>query len=535
MKALIVDDEEHVIEAIKILGDWDSLGIKEIYSAMDGEDAIQIIKEVHPQIILTDMKMTKINGVDLLKWIHQHAPFSKTIVISGYSNFTYVQQAIRFGGMDYILKPIDQTLINQALLKAVTRWKNEFTQRNKNTQWNQAEPIFWSKKILNLIEEPKDDSKELKKIIEHFQLNQDKKNTVKICVLRIQELTGMMKKEFGNDISLLAFSITNVCNEIINRHRVAGYSFENFKKKREIVLLFWNNYKKCLTIIETIYECINELFGSYFVMGVGEVCQFPFETKKTYEQSVKAIARRNLLNQRRKIYMYKKKKEDRFHLLLPEWDRRIITAIKSNQEKELYECIDQLLNCLTEKELLTENDIRVFVDEYKIFRKKWIIELIQKQNSIFTKLYRSFNLEVKHIKAIETIGLLHIKKVIKQDLGAILETYNKVRGEINNPILEIKKYIDNTYMEDISLTSISEHYYLSKEHISRSFKKYFQSNITQYIAELRIEQAKKLMRNKMLSINEIAKMVGYKDAKYFSKVFKKMTELTPNAYRKKMM
>ncbi len=103
-----------------------------------------------------------------------------------------------------------------------------------------------------------------------------------------------------------------------------------------------------------------------------------------------------------------------------------------------------------------------------------------------------------------------------------------------NVIYEIARYIGNHYDQDITLQDISAHFYLSREYISRWFKQEFQENITEYISRKRMDKAKVLLANRHMRIAEIAKIVGYQDEKYFSKVFKKLEGLSPNEYRKKL-
>jgi two-component system response regulator YesN len=105
MKALIVDDEKHVREGIKLLGAWEENDINDIYEAGNGEEAIQLIQTYKPEIIFTDMKMPKMGGVQLLEWIKENMPTSKTIVVTGYDDYQYMRKAIHFGSSDYLLKP----------------------------------------------------------------------------------------------------------------------------------------------------------------------------------------------------------------------------------------------------------------------------------------------------------------------------------------------------------------------------------------------------------------------------------------------
>lgn len=121
MKVIIVDDETHVREGIKLLADWDQFGITQIYEAVDGENAIELIEKHKPNIVFTDMKMPNKDGIGLLKWLQEQELSIKTIVISGYDDYQYMRNAITYGSFDYILKPIEPSILNETIAKAVAQ------------------------------------------------------------------------------------------------------------------------------------------------------------------------------------------------------------------------------------------------------------------------------------------------------------------------------------------------------------------------------------------------------------------------------
>ncbi|HYK74502.1 MAG TPA: response regulator [Pseudoneobacillus sp.] len=125
MKAIIVDDEKHVREGLLLLAEWEKYGINTILEAEDGDEAIYLISEHRPEIIFTDMRMPKRDGISLLKWIHSSDLPSKTIVVSGYDDFEYMRNAIYYKSFDYILKPIDPNILNETLERAVNEWKGQ--------------------------------------------------------------------------------------------------------------------------------------------------------------------------------------------------------------------------------------------------------------------------------------------------------------------------------------------------------------------------------------------------------------------------
>lgn len=117
MKVLIVDDEAHVIRAVKLLVPWQELGITEIHEALTPQEAIRIMEAEQPEILITDIVMQDLSGIDLMKYITGTMQHIKVIVISGYNNFDYVRSSLQHGGVDYLLKPLDQDQLIAAVKK----------------------------------------------------------------------------------------------------------------------------------------------------------------------------------------------------------------------------------------------------------------------------------------------------------------------------------------------------------------------------------------------------------------------------------
>ncbi|WP_417898835.1 helix-turn-helix domain-containing protein [Bacillus haimaensis] len=125
MKAIIIDDEKHVREGLLLLADWKEHGIDTILEAQDGEEATELITQHRPEIIFTDMRMPKKDGISLLKWLASIDLNCMTIVVSGYDDYEFMRNAITYKSFDYILKPIDPDILNETLERAVKKWKEE--------------------------------------------------------------------------------------------------------------------------------------------------------------------------------------------------------------------------------------------------------------------------------------------------------------------------------------------------------------------------------------------------------------------------
>ena len=123
MKALIVDDERAAVIAVKMLVDWKRYQIETVYEASSSEDVLPLIRTEEIQIIISDVRMPGMNGLELISEIHKLRPNTKIIMISGYGQFEYVRSALQQGCTDYILKPLDEAQLNRAVEKAVQEWR----------------------------------------------------------------------------------------------------------------------------------------------------------------------------------------------------------------------------------------------------------------------------------------------------------------------------------------------------------------------------------------------------------------------------
>jgi two-component system response regulator YesN len=214
MKALIVDDEKHVRDGIKILADWEQNGIREIYEAGNGEEAIQLIQTIRPEIIFSDMKMPKVDGTQLLEWIKENQPNSKTIVVTGYDDYHYMRKAIHFGSTDYLLKPIEPEILNQTLEKAVSEWKKEEAERQRKETSslliNEMTPVYRDRKLTQLV-----NSDLLQKdLVEEFGWLKQSRDYIAALV----RVNGKTMEAFQGDRDLTYFTILNIINEVFGTY-----------------------------------------------------------------------------------------------------------------------------------------------------------------------------------------------------------------------------------------------------------------------------------------------------------------------------
>lgn len=533
MKVLIVDDERHVREAIRMLVDWESYGIEQILEAPEGATATDIIEAEQPEIIFTDMLMPIMNGSELLEWIQQHSPRSKTIVISGHDDFGYMRHTIKYGGLDYILKPIDEVQLNEALHKAVAARKQDELMRSKNQdqniKLNQIKPIYWDKIFSTLTEEPEIYPSFAQELEAEFAIPPETK-LVRAAILSLETMQKKITDKFASNLDLLSFSIANIANEFLRQDQL-GYAFRNLSKAHEMVIVCWANVEEMPALLHTINEAIYKIYGVRFDFGVGSVRQFPLQLPLTYQEAISVLKQRNLLCKGNWIHIYSTKNSTSMLTLnFGKYQENIRLALLSSNHEHIHAAVDAWYDEVRTLTSITIEQLDLWVHEFAVFRaqclKGQLLDHAPDGHGMLDP--NSFIIPVDEDGRLSISLWQHEFTQLMISLSSFLTR----QQEKNTTIHEIADYIQSHYKEDISLQDIADRFSLSREYISRKFKQEKNENITDFIGRIRIDKAKMLLHNPQLRIVQISEMVGYQDEKYFSKVFKKLVGVSPNQYRK---
>lgn len=522
MKVLIVDDEQHVREGIKLLGQWDDQGIEEILEAENGEEAVELIKKYKPAIIFTDMKMPKMDGIQLLEWIKNNQPNSKTIVVTGYDDYHYMRKAIHFGSVDYILKPIDPEILNDTLENAVEVWKKEEMSRKKDKSahqlMNEMKPMYRDRKLTQLLNSQETDQSMCEEM--GLPISQ----SYKAAIVRI---TGKTIGTFQGDRDLAYFTILNVINEVLSE-KECGIGFRYLSNKGEIVIIFWNQLEHADKLLQHIYTSLMKSLKVSCPMALGKIVGQISNLMDSYKHARQLLLSGNVLDETEQRVYTKEVKKPVLLKNLMDYSSQIEQAIQAGEIRVFEDIIESLLREFQESRSLSLRQLLHFEKEYQVMSDRWLkkyevsysgTDYAEKQIDLFFDRRGTFQLE-QYINRKKRELALFLKIVKRHSLQK-----NK------NVIGQIEQYLQANFDRDVKLQEIADRFYLSREYISRKFKQEFNENISDYLVKIRMNKAKSLLKTSELKIYEIANMIGYQDDKYFRKVFKKIEGITPNEYR----
>ncbi|TYP73183.1 response regulator [Paenibacillus methanolicus] len=537
---LIIDDEEPVREAIRILGDWQGLGVERILEAADGRSALAMLAAHKPDVAMVDMKMPEMNGVEFLREVERDYPELLTIVISGYDDFEFTRQAIRSKVADYLLKPVNRADLNQALRKAVqvleARRERQSELVNRNITLNMSLPKLKEKLYLSIFERSfKRQSNEAFLPL----IGADKTNGRHIAaVLRVMNFDEVCARRFNKENALLQFAVANVLSDV-GGERLQAFSFADPAFAREMIVVYSadGGYADELAFTAGILAkravaTLAALFGMQVATGLGSPCTDVLELAGSYEEAKSALNRFNLLKPGAGAETggASAGRETRSAPLgLASRMGQIRGALEAGNLPQARSVLADYLGQLRQFESfgLAEADLRL--REFQVLLGDLAAELGARLEPLpgagaggrveggggpdfadFAQFEAAMTATLQH----------HGERILE-----------KASGSRPFQIADVRDYIDRYYFEDIKISMFTEKHYLSREYLMKLFKQQYGVGIHEYMQKVRMDKAKELLGDPALKIQEISEMLGYKDKNYFSKAFRTYCGLSPSDYR----
>ncbi len=528
-KILVVDDEilarQNIIFKIKKSGfnfDW----IKE---ASDAEQALTVIEESKPDILVTDIKMRELDGIELIERIQQDSLVNMTyIIISGYSDFTYAQNAIRLNVADYLLKPVTQADLTASLNKAIeltTKQRTRSSALAKQELLQQQSTYNELAKNLNLLL-----NCEIK--AESFNEQEYFKITPSYyCVVVCRVLSSGRAKFFDDSIeeghvyqnyTIAKYAIKNIIQEIVPDN---GFCFENENEYKQLVLVLAADAgNKALAEINIrqdvmkIYNNTKVVVGIELDMGISGI-----STKLSYGLMLQAKNMIDLrLSKSDHIYYYAEN-----HIKATEWpDEAVRMFERSLSSGAIHTAKSMVEKIINAKQI--EFSIRtLYIDLICIlarvcFKKKIETTLILGTEVINGSIIDTFNTKMDMIEDINS------------RIDQLIVPTNVGYDNVNELLDTIQVYIDENFSDkNLSTNVIARKFCISLGYLSSSYSKVFGHTITNHIIKKRIEYAYKLLTQTNISITSISDMAGFNNISYFMRAFKKHTGYTPTEYREK--
>ena len=542
LKIFLAEDEVVVRETIKRMIPWEELGFELVGEAADGEMALPLLIRQQPDLLITDIKMPFMDGLTLARLAKKEMPGLKVVILSGYDDFNYAKQAIGIGVEDYLLKPITKNALIERLSEIRSRYEHEKTQKEYYEKFQREMQAYEKNSSRDFFEALVGGSMDMMEVYKRAE-------------------------KLGLDIVAEAYNVlifTMNCDEDFSGQRDEYSSWEaeslelleNFFAGHSSAMLFRSNifsYGVLLkgqreTIEENTRECVDEIRKILsrqdgrreWFLAVGQFVERLSQIQKSYHTASRAFSQR---------YLY-----DENILYYDEMETMEHPGGQAETEDNAYlQKVDvNALNPAILQKFLSNG----LQEETENFVKDYFYAIGQEpMESLVFRNYVILNVRFSVISFIKGLGcdtnemesadteevlaesgknmesaIAYAKKMISQ----AIEIRDQNSGNKNRSILKTAvDFIDSHYMdEEISLNTVANVANVSSNHFSALFSQNMGQTFIEYLTSLRMNKAKELLRCTGMRSSEIAGEIGYKDAHYFSYLFKKTQGMTPSDYRK---
>ena len=542
LKIFLAEDEVVVRETIKRMIPWEELGFELVGEAADGEMALPLLIRQQPDLLITDIKMPFMDGLTLARLAKKEIPGLKVVILSGYDDFNYAKQAIGIGVEDYLLKPITKNALIERLSEIRSRYEHEKTQKEYYEKFQREMQAYEKNSSRDFFEALVDGSMDMMEVYKRAEkLGLDivaEAYNVLIFTMNCDEDFFGQRDEYSSweaeSLELLENFFAGHSSAMLFRSNIFSYGVL-LKGQRETIE---ENTRAC---VDEIRKILSRQDGRReWFLAVGQSVERLSQIQKSYHTASRAFSQR---------YLY-----DENILYYDEMETMEHPGGQAETEDNAYlQKVDvNALNPAILQKFLSNG----LQEETENFVKDYFYAIGQEpMESLVFRNYVILNVRFSVISFIKGLGcdtnemesadteevlaesgknmesaIAYAKKMISQ----AIEIRDQNSGNKNRSILKTAvDFIDSHYMdEEISLNTVANVANVSSNHFSALFSQNMGQTFIEYLTTLRMNKAKELLRCTGMRSSEIAGEIGYKDAHYFSYLFKKTQGMTPSDYRK---
>lgn len=510
MRIIVVENEIRIREGICKLISNVSRNHEVVGEASNGEEGLKLILEKHPDLVITDIKMPLMDGLEMLKEMHEKKCKTKAIVISAYSEFSYAQQAILLSVSEYLLKPVTVNKLTNSLKKIEEQYENERLSNPKmlGTLENVLSGIIFSG--LRIDEDMAyylKDKYQIDKKTHFIEMIIRISQQYETDVDRIKARLESVMKENGN----ISFSILDV-----HKDKLLAVIFYNYEKEPDI--LGWISNK--ISYLRQLHP-VNHLTSG--IVAVDGLNKLKVDYLNLFEHMDWSIT----FGEDTVISYPEAAQIQTVPCSYPiNTENELKVSLCENNMKKAYQLVDQFIRYFEDKHLYSPKEIK---ESYVRFT--WVIINISKEIGIID--YK----QLEQQRLLEAMMGSQNYLELKGELISLIKRLNPLKldddfTEISPIIMRMKSMIHEFYNTGITLDEIADRLNITPEYLGAIFHKEMGVNFSSYLKKCRINKAKELLIGTQLKLYEISGKVGYTDAKYFSRIFKECTGQFPADYRK---
>ena len=528
INVLVVDDEPFIRQGLKILIDWEEYGFQITGEAANGKVALELLEKEHFDLIITDIKMPQLNGIELIKQVRESRNKDiKIIVLSGFYEFEYAKQAIKYNVVDYILKPIQEQELIRVLKEFKEQYKKEEILKQKKLHTNQIAlerhistvcSGIYDESDISYIEEKLPYLHELRYIMMEIDLLDSK-----FSALMEEEKKVVLNKFYNQLKDYVAPYDDYVILDIDKRNETYGVGFIYSRKFAREKGISEKEY------IKGLQEEMKKVHPYKFCFYIGEMVEEMTQISKSFKSAIIA----------KSFQSYRKHKEITYYDdtsvikkntygIKKEYMDELVRYAVEDAEEEIDSCIDKIYSSFDEHNvdpMIININIDYLLCQLLYLAKELDTEVNQEEvlHYISECTFDKFAVRgsANHFKAFVKAFARYLAQLRQSNSHSVLK--------------EVEKEIETHYMENLSLKLLSEKYFINTAYLGQLFKKKYGVSFKDYLNNYRLEKASELLIKTNDKVCQIAEAVGYNNLDYFINKFVRLKGKTPLQYRKQFL
>jgi len=542
---LIVDDHKHQVDSLATTMPWDQFEIAMIHKAYSGQSALAIIQEHPIDILITDIRMPGISGLELIQYVNEHNKKIDCILLTGYAEFEYAKKAIELHAIDYFIKPVRDDVLLSTVGKIVDKRKNERQQHQvlayTTSVVHQNLPLLRENLLLDLLRAAGVSKSQLSEKLKMYQIPFTYGDAVKIVAIKFDPY---FYESYGSaDMKLLEFAVLNMAEELFST-QFHVWSCKAPQGNLAVLLVpkpssesvtgaeHWSSAKEelLLSLANRLSDNVDHYLKGDIAIYISPLAQFPEQIYPTYASIVSMLMKSN--------------QQQGGIVSAPE--AGIARAMKPLRSLYQAPMLIQLMD-LGNREKLNNKLADIFseLDHSHTDSQAHLREAYLHLLSCFTYLAHKRGKVLEDIVGTASTRaeyhVIHSVKLLKSWSHIILdalfdqESLQPLHIDENHRQLvnKIHSYIEQNIGKDVTLQSIGDSVYLNAIYVSHIYKEITGENLSEYILRTRMEKAKVILEQSSSKIYEVTEQVGYQSPQHFIRTFKKYYGVTPDTYRRR--
>ncbi|GLX71278.1 response regulator [Paenibacillus glycanilyticus] len=532
---LIVDDEAHVVDRLAGTVDWKSIGIDQVYKAYSGYEALEQLHQFSIDIVITDIRMPGMSGLQLIAEINRQWPKTKSILLSGYSEFNYAKQAMQFQTEDYLLKPVKTAdllaTVSRVLRKLEREWEEVISVQRISYTLKEHMPLLRANLLHELLQGKLWNRTVLREKMARLELGKEPWQSFSLMTVRMDDhLEGLSGAE--EDLSWKEFAVANMAEELFG----GRYALWHAKDSHDYLIFLltlkqdaegedpgW--LERTASVLQSAAHVYLKGKVSIMVSGTGA---FPEDVPGIYNRSITAY--RNRIGDEPEQFMRLEDEESEttavqtlaclyeppalIHLLeAARWEaveeryKRIFEGVESGETTSEEQLLEIYLTIASAYAFIAHKNGRLLADTL---------------GADYSRMTSALPIRTMH----------HLREWAFRTLKLLREDMAKETKDNRHSLIErIRRFIDENATRDLSLQLVADQVKLHPVYVSKVYKLETGENISDYIQRVKMEEAQSLLKHSDEKVYEIAARLGYQRPHSFISAFKKTFGMTPQEYR----